>query len=304
MKNMVADEDFISLEEFRDFLFDKVVPIEKVKDLSGESIGVTLPYWRKNELIPFIPKGIKFDISFAQLFWLRILDILRSFSYTVKNTKKVCDYFYKDAYNSDLPKKNLANYLSFLKKQDPLTEKQLNDIELLQNMIYDENLMYVLKFDINYLTNLINFSLINQQPAGVYIFNNGDVLEHLGMDYFNHNDLQLDIRNPHIYISVDKILEEFIRNDDLENVLLPQILSDDEAMVIKELRKDNIDELLIKKDGTIITQINTKSTKTLTGSLAANVKVNLGMGNYEEVTLITRDEKTLIFKKNKKNRLR
>ena len=99
-------------------------------------------------------------------------------------------------------------------------------------------------------------------------------------------------------------MEEFIRNDDLENVLLPQILSDDEAMVIKELRKDNIDELLIKKDGTIITQINTKSTKTLTGSLAANVKVNLGMGNYEEVTLITRDEKTLIFKKNKKNRLR
>ena len=75
-------------------------------------------------------------------------------------------------------------------------------------------------------------------------------------------------------------------------------------MVIKELRQKNIQELIIKKDNEIITQIDTVTSKKITGSQASDVKVNLSMGNYEEVTLITRDEKTLIFKKIKKKRLR
>jgi hypothetical protein len=235
------------------------------------------------------------------------LDILRSFSYTVNNTQKVCDYFFKDAYFSNLPKRNLENYLRSLKerqKKNQLTEKELGDIATIENMVFDEKLMYVLKFDINYLTNLINYSLLNKQPAGMYIFNNGEVLEHVGNILFNHNEKKLDIRDPHIYISVNKILEEFIRNTDLDELLLPLILNDNEAMVIKELRQKNVQELIIKKDEEIITQIDTVTSKKITGSQAADVKVNLSMGNYEEVTLTTRDEKTLIFKKIKKKRLR
>lgn len=304
MSKFIFDNELISIEDFRDFLFDKIVPIDKILDNSDNPISNTLPYWRKYKLIPFIPTGIKFDVSFAQLFWLRILDILRSFSYTVKNTEKICNYFFKDAYDSDLPRRNLENYLSYLKSQKSLSQKQQNDVVALENMVYDERLMYVLKFDVNYLTNLINFSLINQQPAGIYIFNNGEVMEHIGKEYFNHKGLELDIREPHIYISIDKILEEFIRNKEIEKLLLPQILSDDEEMVIKELRRNNVEELLIRKEGSIITHINTKDSKIITGKLAQEIMVKLGMGNYEEVTLNTRDEKTLIFKKNKKKRLR
>ena len=180
---------------------------------------------------------------------------------------------------------------------------ELGDVAVIEKMIYDETLMYLLKFDINYLTNLINYCLLNKQPAGMYIFNNGDVLEHIGDNYFNHNYKELDIRDPHIYISIDKILEDFIRNKDLDELLLPQILNDNEAMVIKELRQKNVLELIIKKDGDIITQIDTITSKKITGSQAAEVKVNLGIGNYEEVTLVTRDEKTLTFKKTKMKRL-
>jgi len=303
----VLNTELISVQEFRDFLFDKIVPIDDIVDMKKQPITITLPYWRKFDLIPFVPKGNKFDISFAQLFWIRILDILRSFSYTVKNTQLVCDYFYKDAYESDLPKKNLKNYINHLKqlqKEFVLSQKELEDYTLLQNMVFDEKLMYVLKFDINYLTNLIQSALEAAQPAGIYIFNNGDVCEHIGENFFNHRGLHFDIREPHIYISVDKILEEFIRNETIEKILLPQLLSDDEMMVIREIRNKNVKELIVKKNGDIITHIDSSSTKTITGKQSSDLKVAMGLKNYEEVTLTTRDDKTLIFKKTIKKRLR
>jgi hypothetical protein len=75
-------------------------------------------------------------------------------------------------------------------------------------------------------------------------------------------------------------------------------------MVIKEIRNKNVKELTVKKNGDIITHIDSSSTKTITGKQSTDLKVAMGLKNYEEVTLTTRDDKTLIFKKTIKKRLR
>ena len=156
------------------------------------------------------------------------------FSYTVKNTLKVCDYFFKDAYINDLPKKNLEHNKKILlnkKVAGVISESEEASLKWIEEKLTDEKFLYVLKYDINYLTNLINISLEEKQQAGILIFLDGEVLEHIGDIYFNHNNKKLDKRKPHIYFSISYLLEEFINQEELQTLLLPQILTDEEKSV-------------------------------------------------------------------------
>jgi hypothetical protein len=168
----------------------------------------------------------------------------------------------------------------------------------------DEKFLYILKYDINYLTNLIIVSLEQKEQAGILIFLDGEVLEHIGDFYFNHNNKNLDRRKPHIYFSISYLLEEFINQEELQTLLLPQILSDEEKLVLKEIRTSNVKELVIKKDyaGELTTLYRTTE-RIIIGEEVNKVKKIFGLGNYEELTLTTRNEKTIAFKKTKKERL-
>jgi len=307
MDNKNLNTSLITISEFREFMFDRIVPIDHILDAEGEKIETMIPYWRKHEVIPFVPKGLKFEISFAQLFWLRILDQLRLFSYTVKNTQKICDYFFRDAHNNNLPKKNLEyNKELLLKKKlsGVISEKEEATLKWIEEKLNDEKFLNILKYDINYLTNLISNSLESKEQAGILIFLDGEVLEHVGDIYFNHNNKILDRRKPHIYFSISYLLEEFINQSELQTLLLPQILSDDEKLVLKELKVSNVKELNIKKGNNGNFSISRTTERTITGDEANEVKRIFGLGNYEEVTLTTRDEKTIVFKNTKKKRLR
>lgn len=308
MNQEKIDSSLISISEFREFMFERIVPIEDISDAKGKDIELMFPYWRKHEVIPFVPKGLKFEISFAQLFWLRILDQLRLFSYTIKNTQKICNYFFKDAYLNDLPKKNLEyNKEILLKKKltGVISEKEEASLKWIEEKLKDEKFLHVLKYDINYLTNLITLSIEQREQAGILIFLDGEVLEHIGDYYFNHNKKQLDRRKPHIYFSISFLLEEFINQKELQTILLPQILTDEEKMVLKEIRSSNVKELNIKKDNDgNLSSIYKTTERIISGNDVNEVKKIFGLGNYEEVTLTTRNEKTIVFKKTKKQRLR
>mgnify|MGYP000445071709 FL=1 len=144
MNENFLNTSLISIDELREFMFDRIVPIEDVLDSKGNKIEVMLPYWSKQNVIPFVPKGLKFEISFAQLFWLRILDHLRMFSYTVKNTLKVCDYFFKDAYFNDLPKKNLEfnkEKLLIKKQEGNISEKEEASLKWIEEKLNDDKFL-------------------------------------------------------------------------------------------------------------------------------------------------------------------
>ena len=307
IKNTNGETELISLAEFQGFLFDKIVPIDDIVDLKGDNIYKSLQYWRRHGLLPFFAKGKNFELSFAQLFWIHILDQLREFSITVNNTQKICNYFFKDAYDSGLPKKNFQHNKDLLIKKktaNTISEKEEGVLKWIENALKDETLLYVLKFDINYLTNLINNSICDQEEAGILIFPNGEVLEHIGDYYFNHNHTNLDRKKPHVYFSLSYFLEEFIEKEELQSLLLPRLLSDDEKRVLKELKTKNVKELIIKlKDGKPY-RIDASTEKILTTEEMMKVKKTFGLGNYEEVTLVTLNENRIMFKNTKKKHFR
>jgi hypothetical protein len=304
MVNNIEDTQLITLAEFREFMFQHIVPVDDLLDFEGRPLEKSFPYWRRHGLLPFVPTGKKLHISFIQLIWIRILDSLRTFSYTLENTKLVCDYFFKDAYENKLPELNFEYNIKMLKKKKvagTLTEEDELMLNQLENMSKDKILMQGLKFDINYLSNLIISSITTNEEAGILIFLDGNIMEHLGSNYYSHTkEYKFNRSAPHIYLSVKYYFQEFVESDELAALLMPQILNDNEKNVLKEIRNRNINEIVITKKGAQIIKIEASKGGIITGEQAMEVRRVLGLRNYEDIKISTRDEKTLTFKSTRK----
>ena len=293
-----------SIEDFRMNFLQPVIDIEKIKGMDGNPLYKSLPYWRRNKLLPFLPKNNwGYKISMSQLLWLRILDNLRALGYPVKETEKIADYFFKDAYFDDLPTKNLLErkkQLELKEKSKALDEEDgylLNEIE---RILQDSVLLYGLKFDISYLTNLVAWCVNYGFEAGVLIFPDGKVAEKKGDEISNHRGEKFDFEAPHIYISIRSLLKELINNEELFSFVAPFLLEDEEKFVIRELRKKNVKEIRILLESAKIMRIDSQTRQTITDEQAEEIKKILRMKNYEEVSIKTRDNKTLSFNRTTK----
>ena len=299
----MPNSDYISLNEFRDFMLEPIVPLSDINDYAGNPISRSLPTWRKFELLPFIPKGSWVKVSFAQLIWIRMVDSLRTLGYPYDSIRNVADYFFKDAYDNDLPKKNLEYNISLLKRKkalkvgwEPADEQSLNEM---QAILADKIQLHGLKFDINYLTNIIANTIASGVDQQVLIFSNGEVLEFIYGEYYNHGKKLADFTAPHIRLSIQYYLKEFIDSQELSELVAPQLLNDDELKVLKEMRNRNVKEITIKmNEGSILVQ-STRTGK-LTNEQVRQIKEILALKNYERLTLDTIDEKSISFKKTNK----
>lgn len=305
MKNIsIPDDELISFSEFSEFMFQAVVPIADIKDFRDNPIVQVFPYWRRHGLLPFIPKGKwNINISFAQLIWLRILDTFREFSVSLSSSKEVCNYFFKNAYDDDLPKMNLIRNKEIIEARISNGRAFENDEHLLaeiNKMLNDDVLLYGLKFEINYLTRLITDCIATQSNAGFIVFANGQVFEYLDDNYFSNRESELDLTKPHIKLSLKHYLKEFIQKDELQKLFVPRILNNNEKEVLKALRQQNTSILIKKHDGDSL-RIESTNEGIISESNAKKIREILGLRNYEEITITTRDEKTLTFKKVKKN---
>jgi len=294
----------LPLEMFQQQYFQPFLQLNDFEGRDGKSLYKSLPYWRRYKLLPFIPKGDwGLEISPSQLIWLRVLDNLRALGYPVSKTEKIADYFFKDAYKDELPTKNLLELKQQLegKREKGISEPE--DEQMLVEIDYilgDSILLYGLKFDVSYLSNLVIWCVRAGKEAGVLIFPDGEVMEKRGEEYSNHNGLQLDIEQPHIYISIKALLKEFVDNKELSKIVVPHLLEDEERLVLKELRKKNIKELRIVIQSEKIVRIDSQTKQTITDDQAEEVKRILHMKNYEEVTISTRDNRTINFNRTHK----
>lgn len=304
MYKKTALADKLTLEQFRAFRFQPIVPQGDLKDINGNPLAENLPYWRKHKLVPFVLAGSwNVKISFSQVIWLRMLDHLKQLSYTLNDTKLVCDYIFKAAYFNDLSYKNLLQNQAVLQKMKlagTLNEEEVLKLAEIDRILNNPLLLYGLKLEINYLTDLVAWCIENAEEAGLLVFAKGKVAERRGDKISSHLEEPINFYEPHIYLSIRFFLEEFLNNDNLESIITPFLLNENEKKVLRELHNKNVSKLEITlRDGKLI-RIDSQEIKTVTGEKAREIRRVLGLRNYEEVTLNTRDESILHFKKIRK----
>ena len=292
----------VPLNTFLQFFGQRTVRLQYVLDYEGQPIEKVLKYWRKNNLVPFIESGAWARVSYAQLIWLRVLDTMRQFNFTTQKMKIVCDYFMADAYEDELPKLNLKEAINQLNQKKAATSLSDQEEKRLQDHIYilehHEFMLQLLKEDVNYLTNLIHIGFNSDQEPGILIFSDNTIGEALNNEYhFSHREKTINSQKPHVYISIRYFLEEFIDNDDLSGRMLPQILDETEIYVLSLLQDKNIKEMTIELTSGKIEKIEVTETGLIADAKVKEIKRILGLQNYERITISTRDEKTLSFKK-------
>lgn len=294
----------ISFHEFQGTYFDRKIPIKDLKDHLGVPLSKILAYWRRHGLLPFIPDGKKAMINLPQLIWLRILDDLRKINFPLSKMQKVCNYFFKDAYDKDLPKLNMEKTKESLLKQKQatgLSEDEQLFLEYIESTLADPKLLYIYKFDVNFLSDYIYSCTRSGEDGTIFIFFDGSVSEYIGNNYWGHKD-PIDLKLSHIRLTLSSYLKEFINDYDLSTLLLPQLLGEDELTVLKEMRRKNIKEINIhRNDPKDNWRIETVTDGIVKDADAQKLRETLGLKNYEAIELKTVDEKTLYFKVKKKN---
>lgn len=264
-----------------------------------------LYFWRKKELVPFIPKGKKARLSFANVIWLRMLDLMRQFNCPVVQMKEVCDYFFEDAYRDKLPEKNLKSNLDFYRRKQvagTLDFDEIQNLRYLEEMQHDEELLYVLKKDINYLTKMILDCLDEGTDGQILIFIDGRVGELVGANYSSHRSgVVIDPEEPHIRISLLHLLRDFIKNEHLSERFVPQVLNEYERMVLRELKAKNLQTLTITMRDGVPMRFDTTVSGRISDAEADRIREILGLKNYEGIELTTRNQKELSFKRTRKH---
>lgn len=291
------------IADFRGIMFEKIVPLTDLSDHTGKPLGNIVAYWRRHGLLPFIEEGKWAKLSFMQLIWLRILDDLRQIGFPLTKMLMLCDYLFKDAYKNQLPEVNLRyNKEIIVKKLKAGTNTEDDDLLLAQieNTLKYPKALQILKFDVNYLSTMVANSISNNKEGIIYIFFDGRVWEFLGNDYIGHNKNDIDRYEPHICINITHYLREFINNEELSGLFMPQILNEDELKVLSEMRRKNVKQITIYKDNNLMPRIESTRTGKLTAEQTSEIKKVLGFKNYEQIILDTIDEKTLSFKRIKK----
>ena len=291
-------DERLSIPEFDQAMFDRIIP---VRALGIDSKLIT--YWRKEGLLPFIEKGTWARFSFVESMWIMILNSLRNIGIPIERMKRLTEYFIDRAYDEDLPKKNHEYNIGLLKKKKvagTITTQEQIKLEILEKNIQNEALMYALKWDVNYFSNLVLESIRFRKEAFILLFENGTVAERVYEADRTLPGKTLNYNMPHLIIPLNYYLEVFIRNEELSTFLnKAHILNEDEERVLREMRNKNVQEINIKRTGKQSLKITATKTGIIKEDKAEQVKMILGMGNYESVTLHTIDEKTLSFKKTK-----
>lgn len=215
----------------------------------------------------------------------------------------VCDYFFKDANYDNLPKKNLLKNKELLLKKKLAGTISENENEFLHDVeekLQDEPFQYSLKSKLNYLTNLIDASICQNVEGGIYVFTNGDVAERIDDTISSHRSTQVDVKKPHIYISLVHLLSDIIDPEELSNISSAHSTLKSERKVLQHLRNKAISQITIRLMEGEILAIDTVKSGQLTEIQSMKIKEILNVHNYETVTLHSRNQTALSFTRTKK----
>jgi len=296
-----ADVTLISNTTFIEVLHNKFVRLEEIS--INENLFL---YWRKKGLLPFFQKGSWARFSYAQVIWLKMLLDLRELGYSIDQMLALAEYLFRRAYDDDLPQRNLEASQAQLEKKKvagTIDQTEQEMLDYLDDVLTDPELLHSLKYNINYLSNLLVICLNSGEETGLLLFSDNSIAEFSQGNYYSVEEgREVDISRPHIYLSIPHYLKTYVRQENLSEIILRiAAFSDSEKKIIREVRDHRNKELRIElRDGVVQKVEATAKERMVTAEQAERIRAILGLHNYEKITVDTMDEKTLMLRKTRK----
>ncbi len=247
------------------------------------------------------------QLSFIEYLWLQTLESMRNFGCSLKTMKELHNYLFTRAYKDNLGKKTLEENIAALNKiskQRPLDNEEFRLLYSLNDTLNNPILMSVPNRDITYFYQLVLKCFINNNEVGIIIYDNGKVNTYeLEVGEAANSKDTINTSIPHILIPISFFIKKFIADEEKDKFLINiGILTESEMDVINQIRKNNVDKIIITLNNQThtIKKIDGQISGIIKEEDAQKVKQVLGLKNYESIELSTRDQNTLSFTRTKK----
>lgn len=292
--DFINDIDFstdFGLETLMSELYDNRLFTAKDLNISSRVIS----YWKETKVLTWFPPHKTARFNFMEAAWLGVLKFLQRAGLSIELMRKIT------AELIDEPiAKNLATELiqAELRKLSEKGEDDSLRAIRLRECLNSKSDMDKLHREMNYFTGLVQYAIKTKMPCGIIINQDKEIRTFFG-DTFNQKDnlvhliSEFNIIIPMKPILTDLIMIEFNRN----NYDFP-VLSTDEKIVIKEIRRNDVENIEIKKNKERISLKITKG-KELDNRELAEMLMNGDLNGWKGINITSRNEGSWYIKKSK-----
>ncbi len=213
------------------------------KDLAISSR--TISYWKETKVLTWFPPHKTGRFSFMEAAWLGVLKYLQKAGLSIELMKKVTATFIDEPIAQNRAEKLIKAELRKLKKEGK--EKSLRATRLKESL-NSETDMVKLRREMNDFTGLVQVAIKTRMPCGIIINHAGKPYTYNGDTFNRKENLEYLVSEFHIIIPLTPILTELISIEFNKNNYDFPMLSQDEKMVLREIRRDDVDSLVIEKN--------------------------------------------------------
>jgi len=262
-------------------------------------------YWKKSGLIDSSvtnenEKGwVK--INLIEYLWIKVIVIMRDFGVPFEKIKETKELMFTNII--DLLAKQKDEYITFLRENSKVSEKEIKAVEKALNLAKKEINNLPDEFSIYHtlLGNLVLDLLLKNDKGYITLAKSENGYE---VSYFSIKSMAafetfvqplFDV--PCLFIPIRSLIQEFLDDFKTEKVAETiNLLNLKEMKVIEAMRKKDFREIIIKLDNKKSLTIDVEKDGDILDQRAKEVKRMLGLNEYSEVTIKYRNDKNLYFK--------
>lgn len=205
----------------------------------------TISYWKGTGVLTWFPPHKTGRFSFMEAAWLCVLKFLQGAGLSIELMKKLTARYIDEPIEQNLAATLIHQELKQLTEKGE--GKSLRAIRF-QECLDSKSDMDKLRREINYFTGLIQRAIKTKMPCGIVIKHNKEPFSFTGDTFNDKENLLYLISEFHIIIPLNPILTELLTIEFNKNHYDFPMLSQDEKLVLREIRRDDVENIVIKKN--------------------------------------------------------
>lgn len=264
------------------------------KDLNISSR--TISYWKETQVLTWFPPFKTGRYSFMEAAWLCVLKFLQKAGLSIELMKKLTVKYIDEPFKQNLAEKLIKNELRQLKIKGE--EKSLRAVRL-NECLNSKTDMVKLRREMNAFTGLIQKAIRTRQPCGIIINYSGDATTYDGKIFNEKETLVHLLSQFHIVIPLMPILTELISIEFDKNYYEFPMLTPDEKLVLREMRREDVNSVTVDKNNKKINIKVTKEGEINSRGLAEKI-MNGSLNGWDGISISNRNNDTWYIKRQKK----
>jgi DNA-binding transcriptional MerR regulator len=280
----------LGMEELMSELYDHRLFTAKDLDIPSRTVS----YWKEKEVLTWFPphKTARFNVLEAA--WLLVLRFLQNAGLSIELMKSLTNYFIDEPVNQNLAEKLIKDEL---KKIVIKTEEDFIKSHRLSYILKSKKNLEQLRREMNYFTQLVKYALISKSQCGIIIDGAKKAYSYTESTFMNPDNLTGLLSNFNIIVPLKPILTELITIDFNKGSYSFPVLSIDENIIIREMRRSDTDNIEIRKMGKVI-KIKVATATEVSNEELAHKLMNGSFDGWDKVETSKRDKtKWFVIKK-------